>query len=108
MIIHRANNMVENIKDQDSTFQVSYTQENLKRYDFNFTNDRLTRYLRDRRLNKGLNYLRSKYSATELKSWKILIICGGVGGEGVFFTRADFKDVTLSDFNRNYLAMAMC
>lgn len=98
--------MSENVKDQNREFEVIYNHENLQRFNFNFTDDKLTRYLRDRRLNIGLNYLRSKYQKNDLENWKVLIICGGVGGEGVFFMNAGFKNVTLSDFSQNSLAMA--
>ncbi len=91
---------------QLETSEIAFTQKDLERYKFNFTDDKLIRYLRDRRLNVGLNYLRSKYSPSELEKWKVLIICGSVGGEGVFFKNAGFKDVTLSDINRKYLNMA--
>lgn len=98
--------MKENLKDQKREFEVIYSHENLQSFDFNFTDDKLIRYLRDRRLNIGLNYLRTKYSKTNIENWKVLIICGGVGGEGVFFMNAGFKDVTLSDFSQNSLELA--
>jgi ubiquinone/menaquinone biosynthesis C-methylase UbiE len=98
--------MNENVKDQNKEFEAIYNHENLQRFNFNFTDDKLTRYLRDRRLNIGLNYLKSKYSKSDLENWKVLIICGGVGGEGVFFMNAGFRDVTMSDFSQNSLAMA--
>ena len=77
--------MNENVKDQNKEFEAIYNHENLQRFNFNFTDDKLTRYLRDRRLNIGLNYLKSLYPKSDLEKWKVLIICGGVGGEGVFF-----------------------
>lgn len=98
--------MKDNVKDQNREAEVIYNHENLQRFNFHFTDDKLTRYLRDRRLNIGLNYLKSKYPENVLKSWKVLITCGGVGGEGVFFMNAGFKDVTLSDFSHNALSMA--
>lgn len=98
--------MNDNVKDQNREFEVIYNHENLQRFNFNFTDDKLTRYLRDRRLNIGLNFLKSKYSENDLKNWKVLIICGGVGGEGIFFMNAGFKDVTMSDFSNNSLSIA--
>lgn len=98
--------MNDNLEDQNMAYEVHYDRENLQQFEFNFTDDKLTRYIRDRRLNVGLNYLKSRYSKTDLENWKVLIICGGVGGEGAFFMKAGFKDVTLSDFSNNSLAMA--
>jgi len=94
------------VKDQNSEYEVIYNLENLLRFSFNFTDDKLIRYLRDRRLNIGLNYLKSRYSKKDLENWKVLIVCGGVGGEGVFFRNRGFKNVTVSDFSNNSLAMA--
>lgn len=92
--------------DHEKGTMSKFTKQELDRYGFNFTSDKLIRYLRDRRLTTGLNYLRSKYSQSELASWTVLIICGSVGGEGIFFKNAGFKDVTLSDINQTYLEMA--
>lgn len=98
--------MDQSIKDQNREFEVIYNNENLRRFNFHFTEDKLMRYLRDRRLNIGLNYLIYKYTKPELENWKVLIVCGGVGGEGTFFRNAGFKDVTTSDFSQNSLSMA--
>ncbi|MEJ7683889.1 MAG: hypothetical protein WKG06_39730 [Segetibacter sp.] len=76
--------MNDNVKEQNKEFEVIYNHENLQRFNFNFTDDKLTRYLRDRRLILGLNYLKAKYPKNDIQNWKVLIICGGVGGEGVF------------------------
>jgi ubiquinone/menaquinone biosynthesis C-methylase UbiE len=98
--------MNTSIEEQKNEFEIIYNHENLTQFSFNFTDDKLTRYVRDRRLNIGLSYLRSKYQKNELENWKVLILCGGVGGEAVFFMNKGFKDVTLSDFSQNSLAMA--
>ena len=98
--------MIDNVEDQNRAYEAVYKPENLEQFEFNFTDDKLTRYIRDRRLNVGLKYLKSRYSKNDLENWKVLIICGGVGGEGAFFMNAGFKDVTLSDFSHNSLAMA--
>jgi len=98
--------MSGNLKEQNRELKAKFSHNDLRRWDHHFTDDKLTRYVRDRRLNVGLNYLKSKYSTRDLENWKVLIICGSVGGEGVYFIKAGFKDVTLSDINQDYLGMA--
>jgi len=98
--------MKDNVEAQNKAFEVTYGADNSKHFDFNFTKDKLIRYIRDRRLNIALKYLYGKYSEAELKTWSVLIVCGGVGGEGVFFAKAGFKDVTTSDFSNNTITVA--
>ena len=69
------------------------------------TKEPLTRFLRDRRLRLAVRYL-TKYLSVDIdkiKDWKILIICGGVGGEGIFFSNMGFRNTTNSDFSENAL-----
>ena len=98
--------MNQNLEVQNTAFEDIYDFKNLKYFEFHFTKDKLVRYLRDRRLNTGLRYLASKYPKAELLNWKVLIVCGGVGGEGIYFINAGFKDVTSSDFSGNSIAIA--
>lgn len=102
--------MNQNLEAQNIAFEDSYGFRNYDYFEFHFTKDKLVRYLRDRRLNIGLKYLLSEYPKKDLLNWKVLIVCGGVGGEGVFFLSAGFKDVTSSDFssNANTLANRLC
>jgi hypothetical protein len=44
-----------NIEEQLGAHEIIY--EDSKKYDFHITDDKLTRFLRDKRLQKGLNYL---------------------------------------------------
>ena len=62
--------------------------------------------MRNRRLRKGLKYLTSKYSIETISNWKVLIVCGGIGSEGLFFLNNGFNDVTVSDFSINALEIA--
>jgi len=93
-----------NIEEQLGAHEIIY--EDSKKYDFHITDDKLTRFLRDRRLQKGLNYLKGKFTDEDFSNWKILVVCGGVGGEGIFFLNAGFKDVTSSDFSINAIKIA--
>jgi SAM-dependent methyltransferase len=70
-----------------------------ERWAFHYTDDALTRYLRDRRLTFALDVLQS---AVPLSSplGSALVVCGGVGGEGTYLRNHGFADVTVSDFSR--------
>jgi ubiquinone/menaquinone biosynthesis C-methylase UbiE len=93
--------MLQNVKEQKNSFEEIYSLEQKAKFDFHITNDPLIRYLRDRRLNRALSFL--KKNNPDILSWKVLVVCGGVGGEGIFFRRNGFKDVTVSDISENSL-----
>jgi len=96
---------MSSVLEQQQQFERIYS-ENLEKFAYHTTPDKLTRYLRDRRLHKGLDFLKSQFSETALNSWRVLVVCGGVGGEGFFFLRNGFKDVSSSDFSSNSLEIA--
>lgn len=86
---------------QQAAFEESYGAAD-GRWAFHHTSDPLTRYLRDRRLTIALDALRGALPpGVAVES--VLIVCGGVGGEGTFFRRRGFGDVTVSDFSREAL-----
>ncbi len=93
--------MSEQIKQQEKIYDEIYSIDQEASYGYNFTKDALTRYLRDRRLYKALKVLANKNQNTV--GWKVLSLCGGVGGEGVFFVNNGFEDVTVSDISDNSL-----
>jgi ubiquinone/menaquinone biosynthesis C-methylase UbiE len=97
--------MENNVLQQQEAFQDLYKVDNRERFGFHLTEDKLIRYLRDRRLQKGLDYLKGMFGDA-VYQWKVLIVCGGVGGEGIFFLKAGFPDVTVSDFSANSLVIA--
>lgn len=80
--------------------------KDFEKFDCHITKDKLTRFLRDRRLQKGLSYLENKFHDEDIKNWKVLVVCGGVGGEGIFFLNYGFNDVTVSDFSTNAIKVA--
>src|SRR5436305_662788 len=90
---------------QHKAFDDQYMAEKIGRFNFHITKDKLVRYLRDRRLHKALDYLKNNYKE-QVPGWNVLTVCGGVGGEGIFFLRSGFKDVTVSDFSANSLLIA--
>ena len=95
----------KNVIEQKNAFEDIYKREKLERFSFHLTPDKLIRYLRDRRLQKALTYLERLFQK-EMYQWKVLTVCGGVGGEGIYFLRSGFSDVTVSDFSANSLIIA--
>ncbi len=86
---------------QRRAFEESYSATD-ERWAFHFTSDPLTRYLRDRRLTLALDALSAALPG-DLSSRSVLVTCGGVGGEGTFFRKRGFRDVTVSDLSSEAL-----
>jgi ubiquinone/menaquinone biosynthesis C-methylase UbiE len=86
---------------QRAAFEDVYRTRDRARWSFHFTTDPLTRYLRDRRLKLGLKML----GDSNLAKRSILVVCGGVGGEGMFFRRAGVTDVTVTDISEEALSL---
>jgi len=97
--------MEQSNSEQRERFETVYSDENRERWAFHYTQDPLVRYLRDRRLRCALQHLSTvlDMSAEEVHQWRVLIVCGGVGGEGTFLANQGFRDVTVSDFSQKSL-----
>lgn len=68
------------------------------RWGFHDTPDPLIRYVRDRRQILAVERLLDT-TRTFPKDWKsVLVICGGVGGEGTFLAKRGFPIPTVCDF----------
>ncbi|GMV78686.1 MAG: hypothetical protein AMXMBFR79_18160 [Chitinophagaceae bacterium] len=93
------------IQQQHNEYNRIYAAD-AENFSFHITKDKLTRYLRDRRLNKALNTLKQHFTITEMQLWSVLVVCGGVGGEGIYFLNKGFEDVTSSDFSESSLENA--
>ena len=74
-------------------------------WDYHYTSDPLIRYLRDRRLHRALSEL-DKRGRLDVAKQSVLLVCGGVGGEGTFLANQGFIDVTVSDLSEK--AMELC
>jgi ubiquinone/menaquinone biosynthesis C-methylase UbiE len=74
-------------------------------WDYHYTSDPLIRYLRDRRLHRALKEL-DKRGRLDVEQQSVLLVCGGVGGEGTFLADQGFVDVTVSDLSER--AMDLC
>lgn len=92
--------MTDTTRQRDA-FEESYGRSD-ERWAFHYTADPLTRYLRDRRLKLAVSALR-KATEANVGILSVLVVCGGVGGEGTFFRRNGFADVTVSDFSQEAL-----
>jgi ubiquinone/menaquinone biosynthesis C-methylase UbiE len=93
----------EGIEAQLAAAEATY-RESEEHWEFHFTNDPLTRYLRDRRLEMALDILRGR-GRLDPANQSALLVCGGVGGEGIFLANHGFRDVTVSDFSESALAI---
>jgi ubiquinone/menaquinone biosynthesis C-methylase UbiE len=73
-------------------------------WDYHYTSDPLMRYLRDRRLHRALKELH-KRGRLDVGNQSVLLVCGGVGGEGTFLANHGFVDVTVSDLSEKALEL---
>lgn len=71
-------------------------------WSFHVTKDPLIRFLRDRRLQISLDMLSAR-NLLKPAQQSALVVCGGVGGEGIFLRRAGFADVTVTDLSEEAL-----
>lgn len=94
-------------ESQQEVFESVFLNDAIDRWRFHYTSDPLTRFIRDRRMNIAVGYLLKEMGVTldKLTHWDVLIICGGVGGEGTYFANLGFRAVTNSDFSTNALAL---
>ncbi|HAO05999.1 MAG TPA: hypothetical protein DCQ50_03210, partial [Chryseobacterium sp.] len=87
---------MEQIIQQKHTYNELFSE--IENYSFHISTDPLIRYLRDRRLNISLSYLQKIYG-NKITGFSVLIVCGGVGGEAIFFKRNNFNNVLNSDLS---------
>jgi ubiquinone/menaquinone biosynthesis C-methylase UbiE len=92
--------MTSEIELQKESFEEVYS--NYKKNPYWDSSESLARYLLDRRLNIGVEHL-MKVADSSPSSWDVLVVCGGVGGEGTVLANMRFKSVTVSDFSKNAL-----
>ena len=92
--------MTSEIELQKESFEEVYSD--YKKNPYWDSNESLARYLLDRRLKIGVEHL-MKVANSSPSSWDVLVVCGGVGGEGTVLADMGFKSVTVSDFSENAL-----
>lgn len=80
-----------------------YADQSSSRWAFHYTDDPLIRYIRDRRLHLAMSIL-ARHGHLNPASQRVLVTCGGVGGEGTFLANNyGFEDVTVTDFSEKAL-----
>ncbi|WP_442483549.1 class I SAM-dependent methyltransferase [Aeoliella sp. SH292] len=90
------------VDEQQRTFEAKYHAADRDRWWFHDSRDPLVRYLRDRRLAIGTDHF-LKVSGKKPAECSVLLVCGGVGGEGSYFADRGFREVTVSDFSSSAL-----
>lgn len=90
---------------QKTAHEAHYGEKDVARFRYHTNPDPTVRYVRDRRLNQCLDSLKVQFGP-EVFKMSVLIVCAGVGGEGVFFLNSGFENVTVSDFSENALKIA--
>jgi len=93
------------VEPQRVAMEASNSNRPEQRRAFHYTNDPLTRYLRDRRLRVALGILLDQ-GRLDPANQSVLLVCGGVGGEGTFLRNFGFQDVTVSDISREALEIS--
>ncbi|MBO0348026.1 class I SAM-dependent methyltransferase [Phormidium pseudopriestleyi FRX01] len=92
--------MNSGVQQQKESFENIYTHsKNWEHWD---SKDPLTRYLLDRRLQIGVDHLMERTNSSPA-DWDVLVLCGGVGGEGTVLANMGFRSVTVSDISENAL-----
>ena len=92
--------MIEGVQKQKESFNDYYSnRENWSCWD---DSRPLTKYILGRRLQIGIEHLR-QMSNSSLADWNVLIICGGVGGEGSIVADMGVRSVTISDVSERAL-----
>lgn len=73
------------------------------RWRFHDTPDLLTRYVRDRRQSLAVREL-FDVTGTTSRDWpQVLVVCGGVGGEGTYLKKIGFPHITVADFSEGLI-----
>jgi len=91
------------VKAQETAFHNIYNRDS-SQWAGHYTKDPLTRCLRYRRLTIALDLIEQPgYISPATQS--ILLVSGGVGGEGTYLCNRGFLDVTISDFSAKSLSL---
>ncbi|AFY82270.1 class I SAM-dependent methyltransferase [Oscillatoria acuminata] len=92
--------MTDGVAQQKKSFNHNYSQtENWSYWD---SQDPLTQYLLTRRLRIAVDRV-MQITQADPADWNVLVLCGGVGGEGSFLANYGFKSITVSDISETAL-----
>jgi ubiquinone/menaquinone biosynthesis C-methylase UbiE len=90
------------VAELQQLYEQSYGQSSRRDWEFHDTIDPVMRYLRDRRLEIGVNRL-CTLTGRQPGELSALVVCGGVGGEGTYLANRGFRSVVVSDFSARAL-----
>lgn len=94
---------MDGVEAQQAAMDDIYGDSDASAWAFHYTDDPVTRYLRDRRLRTALRIL-EQHGRLDPDHQSVLVVCGGVGGEGTFLRKFGFSRVTVSDLSEEALA----
>ena len=95
--------MIEGVQKQKESFEDYYSNsENWSYWD---DPQPLTKYLLGRRLQIAIKHLKRVVNSS-LADWDVLVVCGGVGGEGSIMANMGFRSVTVSDISDRALQVS--
>lgn len=87
----RPMDMTDGAEIQCAAFDGSYGRLSDSRWSFHYTDEPLARYLPDRRLKNALRALEG-LEHLDITDQSVLVVCGGVGGEGTFRRKFGFRE----------------
>lgn len=90
---------------QHRAFEERFGESSISDWDWYAVDDPATRLQTDRCLDRALDRL-LQVTKSEPQDWRVLIVCGGVGGEASQLLARGFVDVTNSDFSGSALDVA--
>jgi ubiquinone/menaquinone biosynthesis C-methylase UbiE len=92
--------METGVELQKESFEDFYSDT--KNWSFWDDPEPINRYVLERRMRIGIEHL-MKATNTSPADWDVLVVCGGVGGEGKVLANIGFRSVTVSDISENAL-----
>lgn len=92
------------LDEQQRVAEEAYRELPRGRWAFHDTDDPLVRYVRDRRMRIAVSRL-LRATGASCGDLSVLVVCGGVGGEGTLLADLGFGSVTVSDFSETALAI---
>ena len=92
-------------EQQHRAFEQRYGNSDLDDWAWYEDPDPATRLQTDRLIDRGIDRL-LEITNSQAKDWKVLITCGGVGGEATYLRNKGFTNITNSDFSSEAIEIA--
>ncbi len=90
---------------QHKAFEQRYGQSDDKDWSWYDVADPATRLQTDRLLHRGIDRLMA-ITDSHPEDWRVLVVCGGVGGEATYLRKKGFTQITNSDFSSSAIEIA--